>query len=135
MPKKKGHQKGAQRRPEGQHGPRAHEAFLDQLHSGPNAAENIEPRSLHSDPAKSRLFARNREQRDEAELNSEKTRLERDIDRHGHVRENFQVTAGAESHPATPRSRINPENPDAPNPADETRTVAQPKRVPGVGKS
>jgi hypothetical protein len=38
----------------------------------------------HSDEGKDRLFE-DREQHDEAEKNSEKTRLARDIDRHGHA--------------------------------------------------
>ncbi|MFL5619195.1 MAG: hypothetical protein ACJ79A_12490 [Gemmatimonadaceae bacterium] len=37
----------------------------------------------HDDPARDRLFA-DRQQHDEADKNSEKTRLARDVQRHGH---------------------------------------------------
>ena len=46
-----------------------------------------------------------RSQHDEAAKNSEKTRLSRDIDRHKHNRENYQVVGGTETHPAMPRHK------------------------------
>jgi hypothetical protein len=63
-------------------------------------SQHFDPAEIakHDDPAKDRLFA-DRQQHDEADKNSEKTRLERDIDRHGHDPEQFQVHKGKENHP------------------------------------
>ena len=134
MGRKRGVQKGAQRHAEGQHGPKTRAAFIEQLQSGPSGSEDAAESAGHDTAGENRLFER-REQHDEAELNSEKMRLDRDIQDHGHVRENFQVRGGAESHPAMPRSHINPERPDAPNPSSELGPDETPTRVPGVGGS
>ena len=62
-------------------------------------------------------------------MQSEKNRRDSDIDVHGHVRENFQVEGGAESHPAMPRSHIDPANPDRPNPSSGLRADERPDRA------
>lgn len=109
MPKKsgkRGRQKGAVRHAEGDHGIRTHNRIIEQLESGPRGDER--PRAdvagdpLHRDEGKHRLFEA-RKQHDLASKNSEKTRLSRDIDRHGHNRENYQVQGGTDTHPAMPR--------------------------------
>ena len=85
-----GHQAPAQQHAEGQHGRKTTE-FLRRQHveqSG-SASTGAEPRHdpaeirRHDTPGKDRLFA-DREQHDDAEKLSEKTRLARDEDRHGH---------------------------------------------------
>ena len=121
MGKKSGRQKGAQRHAEGAHGEKTRRRLVEQLHEGksgeteqPRNAKHANQDTSHQAPGKHRLFE-NRQQHSEPEKNSEKTRLSRDIDRHDHNRENFQVVGGAESSRATPRSRTNPTNPDAPS--------------------
>jgi hypothetical protein len=90
MQNKDGIQKGPQDHAEGQHGSKTHSKFLEQLHStsngaGKNGSNGGAP--LPSDKNKAhhnsahRLFEA-REQHDEAEKNSEKTRLNREIERH-----------------------------------------------------
>ena len=126
---RKGRQKGAQRHAEGEHGEKTRARLREDLQSRPS--ERGEPESApheSPDPASERLFS-GREQHDEAELNSEKTRLSRDIDRHGHVRENFQVVCGAEAHPVMPGSSTIPEQPDRPNPSDRLPPEEIPDRV------
>jgi hypothetical protein len=115
---KRGQQKGAQQHAEGEHGEKTKARHREILQSRPaeppsgDATPHDQP-----DPGAERLFS-HREQHDEAELNSEKTRLSRDISRHGHVRENFQVVGGAEAHPAMPGSKTAPDEPNRPNPSD-----------------
>jgi hypothetical protein len=118
-----GNQKGAQRHAEGQHGDKTLEA-LEQINNSdaaheaaaankaqravndPNrdgkrgeiAGEQHEQMLERGGDGRHRLFE-NREQFDEAEMHSEKTRLSRDANRHEHDRENFQIEGGAESHP------------------------------------
>lgn len=120
MAKKTGRQKGPQQHAEGAHGEKTHQRFIEQLHEGPSReekqpghAKHRNQDAAHQAPGKHRLFE-NRQQHSEPEKNSEKTRLSRDIDRHDHNRENFQVVGGAESSPAMPRSHTNLTNPDAP---------------------
>lgn len=118
-----GNQKGAQQHAEGQHGDRTLEALeqannSDAAHEGaaanksqraandPNregkrselAAELHEQMIERGGDGKHRLFE-GREQIEEAEQRSEKTRLSRDANRHEHDRENFQIEGGAEGHP------------------------------------
>lgn len=78
MQNRDGRQKGAQHHAEGQHGSKAHSRFIESLHEGgeqapielgPPAADG--GHRLHED----------REQHDEAEKNSEKNRLEREVKR------------------------------------------------------
>jgi hypothetical protein len=78
MGKRDGYQKGAQSHAEGEHGAKAHARFIESLHESrtPTASETSAPsveggHRLHED----------REQHDEAEKNSEKNRLERDVKR------------------------------------------------------
>jgi hypothetical protein len=89
MQNRDGVQKGPQDHAEGQHGSKTHSKFLEQLHSGSNgvatnpengngAAEQEKQKPHH---AAHRLFE-DREQHDEAEKNSEKRRLHREIERH-----------------------------------------------------
>ena len=102
----RGTQKGGQRHAEGGHGDRTHAALKDQLEGGPSGAQRRNPEAAgdptHSDRGKDRLFE-SREQHDDVERESEKNRLARDIERHGHDRERFQVPGGKERHPAAPR--------------------------------
>jgi hypothetical protein len=130
----RGKQKGAQAHAEGQRGEKTHARFLEEVGSegaGQRAADDraadARSKGRHPQDGRHRLFE-GREQRDEAERNSEKNRLDADIDVHGHVRENFQVRGGAESHPARPRSRTDPANPDAPNPSSGLRDDERPDR-------
>ena len=131
----RGKQQGAQAHAEGQHGERTHARFLEEVNSegeGQRAAEDrafeAQARGRHPQDGKHELFEQ-RGQRDEAERNSEKNRLDADIGAHGHERENFQVRGGAESHPAMPRSRTNPSDPDAPNPSSGLRADERPDRA------
>lgn len=107
-PAKKGRQKGAVTHAEGEHGARTHNKIIEQLESGHSGrtpkelGDRGDP--LHSEQGKHRLFE-GRKQHDEASKNSEKTRLSRDIDRHNHNRENYQVVGGTETHPAMPRHK------------------------------
>ncbi|HEV7837626.1 MAG TPA: hypothetical protein VGO75_06100 [Gemmatimonadaceae bacterium] len=89
MQNKDGVQKGPQDHAEGQHGSKTHNKFLEQLKNG-NAngvtpekpANGVEPslkNPAHHNSAH-RLFEQ-RQQHDEAEKNSEKTRLNREIER------------------------------------------------------
>ena len=131
----RGKQQGAQTHAEGQHGEKARARFLEEVNGegeGQRSAERQgadgDARGRHPQDGEHRLFEQ-REQRDEAERKSEKNRLGADIDAHGHVRENFQVRGGAESHPAMPRSRTDPANPDAPNPSSGLRDDERPDRI------
>ena len=132
MPKRRtgarGEQKGAQGHAEGEHGEKTRARLREMRQS----SEPREPRDAaapdHARDGRHRLFER-RAQHDEADRNSEKNRLSRDIDAHGHVRENFQVVGGAEAGRAMPRSRIDPEHPDAPNPNDGLSADETPQRL------
>ena len=85
-----GHQAPAQQHAEGQHGRKTIE-FLRKQHleqsgsAGVEAGPRHDPDEIreHDTPGKDRLFA-DRQQHDDAEKLSEKTRLARDKDRHGH---------------------------------------------------
>ena len=104
-PAKKGRQKGAVPHAEGAHGIRTHNRIIEQLQSGTDGQDEPETADpMHRTEGKHRLFE-GREQHDNAAKNSEKTRLSRDIDRHGHNRENYQVPGGADTHPAMPRHK------------------------------
>ena len=128
---KRGKQQGAQRHPEGGHGEKTRAHLTEQLESGPSGTAKA-PDRAHDTDGKHRLFEQ-REQHDEADENSEKNRLERDIREHGHNRENFQVRGGSASSRAMPRNPINPSEPDAPTPGEPQ--PPPPGRVPGVGGS
>jgi len=86
MQNRDGVQKGPQDHAEGQHGAKTRNKILEQLHSGNGVKPEPPPNPL--DPTKTdahhnsahRLFEE-RQQHDEAEKNSEKTRLHREIER------------------------------------------------------
>jgi hypothetical protein len=89
MQNRDGVQKGPQDHAEGQHGSKTRSKILEQLHSGngtkpdtPDVVPSpLEPtKSLAHHNAAHRLFEE-RKQHDEAEKNSEKTRLHREIER------------------------------------------------------
>ncbi|MFL5466305.1 MAG: hypothetical protein ACJ793_01630 [Gemmatimonadaceae bacterium] len=89
MQNRDGIQKGPQDHAEGQHGSKTHSKFIEQLQSG-NGADTAEgengdsrPKNLAQHNAAHRLFEE-RQQHDEAEKKSEKTRLNRELER-GHV--------------------------------------------------
>ncbi len=87
MQNKDGVQKGPQDHAEGQHGSKTHSKFLEQLKNGngsppPDLVNGVEPSKKNPAHHYSahRLFEQ-RQQHDEAEKNSEKTRLSREIER------------------------------------------------------
>ena len=126
----RGSQKGAQQHAQGMHGPKSRAHLRDQLQSGDDReadSRSARDAASHDDPGKNRLFEQ-REQRDEAERNSEKNRLDKDIQDHDHNRDNFQVRGGAASSRAARRSHINPGEPDAPTPG--LKMPPPPDRVP-----
>lgn len=84
MSKRDGHQQGPQDHAEGAHGSKTHQAFLQQLHSAANAPvaeEPVTPESKTEKHGAQRRLAQHRQQHDEAEKNSEKTRLSREMER------------------------------------------------------
>lgn len=86
--RRSGGQKGAQQHAQGGHGPVSRAHLLDQLQSGAgsdDASRAQRDPTSHDDAGKHRLFE-GREQHDEADQNSERNRLERDIQDHGHDR-------------------------------------------------
>jgi len=90
--KNKGKQDGALDRAPSQHGPKTRARLAEIAQSGgdpldESAGPRYDPEEIraHDTPGKDRLFE-DREQHDDAESNSEKTRLARDIDRHNHGR-------------------------------------------------
>ena len=102
MQNKDGIQKGPQDHAEGQHGSKTHSKFIEQLHShsnGSDAAQNQEPvgdehrnRIAHHN-ATPRLFG-DRQQHDEAEKRSEKTRLHKELERRGSDERNIPRGTG-----------------------------------------
>lgn len=108
-------------------------AFLEQVESGPSGTvADADAGHPHDSPGKQRLFEE-RDQHDEADKNSEKNRLDRDISDNDHNRDNFQVRGGAASSRVARGDHINPTEPDAPMPGSPS--PPPPKRVPGVGAS
>ena len=89
MQNRDGVQKGPQDHAEGQHGAKTRSKILEQLHSrNGNSNGAVDPNKVPVEPPKDvghhnathRLFEE-RQQHDEAEKNSEKTRLNREIER------------------------------------------------------
>jgi hypothetical protein len=87
MQNRDGVQKGPQDHAEGQHGAKTRSKILEQLHSGngngavdPNKTGLESEKDLAHHNSAHRLFEE-RQQHDEAEKNSEKTRLNREIER------------------------------------------------------
>jgi hypothetical protein len=87
MQNRDGVQKGPQDHAEGEHGAKTRSKILEQLHSR-NGNGVVDPNKVGLEPTKDlahhnaahRLFEE-RQQHDEAEKNSEKTRLNREIER------------------------------------------------------
>jgi hypothetical protein len=87
MQNRDGVQKGPQDHAEGQHGAKTRSKILEQLQSG-NGNGTVDPNKAGLEPVKDlahhnaahRLFEQ-RQQHDEAEKNSEKTRLNREVER------------------------------------------------------
>lgn len=98
----RGRQKGAQPHAEGEHGDGTHARLVEQLRSGPSGGEERRDDAAgdptHSEPGKHRLFE-DRQQHDEADRNQDKSRLARDIERHGHDRDEYRVPGGTTGHP------------------------------------
>ena len=115
----RGKQKGAQAHAEGQHGEKTHTRLLEEIHAeGRPDRADVEQRdrenaTKHPVDGGHRMFQQGREQIDPADEQSQKSRLNIDVDHHGHERGNFQVKGGASSHPAMPRAHIDPEHPDS----------------------
>ena len=89
-----GVQQGAIRRAPDQHGDKTRARQAEIAHSGRKRSDEAQgPRydpaeiRAHDTKGKDRLFE-DRQQHDEAEKNSEKTRLARDVDRHNHTPRN-----------------------------------------------
>jgi hypothetical protein len=88
MQNRDGVQKGPQDHAEGQHGSKTRGKILEQLHTGNGTTPEAAPPPPPPEPSKSlahhnaahRLFEE-RQQHDEAEKNSEKTRLNREVER------------------------------------------------------
>jgi hypothetical protein len=78
MQNRNGRQKGAQRHAEGQHGSKAHSRFIESLQESREPAPS-ELRTAFADGG--HRLHEDREQHDEAERNSEKNRLEREVKR------------------------------------------------------
>ena len=103
----RGKQKGAQQHAEGQHGELTHERFLEEIQAtSAEERDDVEQhdheRSQQHPPDGGHRLFEGRNQNDPAERASDKNRLVKDIDAHGHERGNFQVPHGRTSHPATP---------------------------------
>ena len=81
---KSGEQKGPQAHAEGQHGDKTHSRFIEELHEG-ESGEPLEEKLAHDRTLAGREGKRrlveDREQHDEAEKNSEQTRLYDDRER------------------------------------------------------
>ena len=89
--KNDGIQQGAVRRSPDQHGDKTRSRQAEIAHTGGERSRdpkgprhNPDEIRAHNTVGKDRLFE-DRQQHDEAEKNSEKTRLARDADRHGHT--------------------------------------------------
>ncbi|HEU4748295.1 MAG TPA: hypothetical protein VFS56_07310 [Gemmatimonadaceae bacterium] len=80
MQNKNGKQKGPQDHAEGQHGSKTRRKILEQLHSG-NGGVQRRPRNNGTDPTGAHRLGEDRQQRDRGEKKSEKTRLNRDVER------------------------------------------------------
>lgn len=101
MQNREGIQKGPQDHAEGQHGSKTHSKFIEQLHSHSNGVSEPEAEPAGSEPRKHtakhnstpRLFG-DRQQHDEAEKKSEKTRLHRELERRGYDEDELSPGTG-----------------------------------------
>lgn len=97
-----GVQQGALHRAPNQHGDKTRARQAEIAHTGKGPENEKGPKydpakiRAHNDPGHDRLFE-DREQHDEAEKHSEKTRLARDVERHHHDRRNPRLKRDAES--------------------------------------
>jgi hypothetical protein len=97
-----GRQQGAVRRQPDQHGDKTRARQTEIAHSGKETEGKKGPKynpekiAAHNDPGRDRLFE-DRQQHDEAEKNSETTRLARDVERHHHDRDNPRFKRSKES--------------------------------------
>ena len=108
----------------GKHGGQQHAADADESGSADHSASKREandPNSAGKHAAKAaephdhdlaggahdgkHRMMEGREQHDEGDKNSDKNRLIKDIQRHGHDKEQFQVPGGAENHPKSGESK------------------------------
>lgn len=78
MTKRDGQQKGAQTHAEGEHGTKAHARFIESLHE---SREPPAPEVGTESAEGGHRLREDREQHDEADKNSEKNRLNRDVKR------------------------------------------------------
>jgi len=86
MQNRDGLQKGPQDHAEGQHGSKTHSKFIEQLHS--RSADTVGENQSRSEPPKNpghhnavHRLSEERQQHDDAERESERTRLNRQIER------------------------------------------------------
>jgi hypothetical protein len=98
MQNRDGRQKGAQEHGEGQQGEKAHSRFIESLHEGHEPAAS-ESRTSPVDG--SHRLREDREQHDEAEKNSEKNRLEREVKRNRIDQSSPQVPEALKGSPPT----------------------------------
>ena len=97
-----GRQQGAVRHEPDQHGDKTRARQAEIAHSGKGIDVERGPKydpqkiAAHNDPGRDRLFE-DRKQHDDAEKNSEKTRLARDVERHHHDRDNPRLKRSKES--------------------------------------
>jgi hypothetical protein len=102
MADRRGKQKGPQDHAEGEHGPKTREELIRELESSPPEEPFGErPEDKLERPGKHRLEER-REQHDEADINADKIRLSRKLDREDRDRSDYQVPGGDARHPALP---------------------------------
>lgn len=80
MQNKDGIQKGPQDHAEGGHGAKTRNKILEQLHSG-NGATQRKPNTNGTGPSGAHRLVEDRKQHDAGEKKSEKTRLNRDVER------------------------------------------------------
>jgi hypothetical protein len=100
--KGKGQQKGAQDHAEGGHGPKTEAELRREVQSSrPEEPFGERPEDELKKPGKHPL-TEGGEQHDEADLNADKTRLSRKIEREDLDRGEYQVTGGDTRHPALP---------------------------------
>ena len=103
----RGEQKGAQVHAEGQHGAVTRAQVKEQInnnHAELGSQELEDEAAVQGRAGKHKIYE-GRSQHDPADQPAEKNRLERDIDRFGLDREQFQVPGGRETHTALPQDK------------------------------
>lgn len=100
--RRKGPQKGAQGHAEGEHGPKTRGELIREFGSSlPEEVFGERPEDRLERPGKHPIME-GREQHDEADINADKTRLSREIDRENLDRSDYQVEGGDTRHPVLP---------------------------------